>query len=48
MFIPCSGQIENCLGGMEVAEKSCYEGHSGALCEQCDVKYYLLLSELKC
>ncbi|CAD8084363.1 unnamed protein product [Paramecium sonneborni] len=27
----------NCLGGIEVGDSSCYKGHIGSLCEQCDL-----------
>ncbi|CAD8083698.1 unnamed protein product [Paramecium primaurelia] len=33
----CINLIENCLGGWKEGDTSCYEGHIGALCEECDI-----------
>ncbi|CAD8110877.1 unnamed protein product [Paramecium sonneborni] len=33
----CLNQPENCLGGWEEGDNSCFLGHIGALCEQCDL-----------
>ncbi|CAD8099472.1 unnamed protein product [Paramecium primaurelia] len=33
----CLNLQENCLGGIKEGDSSCYIGHIGALCEQCDL-----------
>lgn len=33
----CFNNEENCKGGENVGDKSCAEGHIGALCESCDI-----------
>ncbi|CAD8079740.1 unnamed protein product [Paramecium primaurelia] len=33
----CLNLQENCLGGWEEGDNSCFLGHIGALCEQCDL-----------
>ncbi|CAD8189351.1 unnamed protein product [Paramecium pentaurelia] len=33
----CLNLQENCLGGINEGDNSCYIGHIGALCEQCDL-----------
>ncbi|KAM3126981.1 hypothetical protein pb186bvf_020916 [Paramecium bursaria] len=33
----CYHLKSNCLGGWEPGDKSCFMGHIGALCEQCDI-----------
>ncbi|CAD8209458.1 unnamed protein product [Paramecium octaurelia] len=33
----CINLIENCLGGWKEGDTSCYQGHIGALCEECDL-----------
>ncbi|CAD8147103.1 unnamed protein product [Paramecium octaurelia] len=33
----CLNLRENCLGGWNSGDISCYKGHIGALCEQCDI-----------
>ncbi|CAD8114069.1 unnamed protein product [Paramecium sonneborni] len=33
----CLNLQENCLGGINEGDTSCYIGHIGALCEQCDL-----------
>ncbi|CAD8151814.1 unnamed protein product [Paramecium pentaurelia] len=33
----CYNLQSNCLGGWVPGDTSCYEGHIGALCEQCDI-----------
>ncbi|CAD8211806.1 unnamed protein product [Paramecium pentaurelia] len=33
----CINLIENCLGGWKEGDTSCFEGHIGALCEECDL-----------
>ncbi|CAD8203708.1 unnamed protein product [Paramecium pentaurelia] len=33
----CLNLQENCLGGWEEGDSSCFLGHIGALCEQCDL-----------
>ncbi|CAD8213410.1 unnamed protein product [Paramecium pentaurelia] len=33
----CINQPENCLGGWQEGNDSCFLGHIGALCEQCDL-----------
>ncbi|CAD8065756.1 unnamed protein product [Paramecium sonneborni] len=33
----CLNLPENCLGGWEEGDNSCFLGHIGALCEQCDL-----------
>ncbi|CAD8174765.1 unnamed protein product [Paramecium pentaurelia] len=33
----CLNLEENCLGGWEEGDNSCFLGHIGALCEQCDL-----------
>ncbi|CAD8114528.1 unnamed protein product [Paramecium sonneborni] len=34
----CQNLKENCLGEWNYGDSSCYMGHIGALCEQCDIK----------
>ena len=29
--------MDNCLGGWKEGDNSCYKGHIGALCEECDL-----------
>lgn len=33
----CRNLEENCLGGWDSGDSSCFNGHIGALCEQCDL-----------
>ncbi|CAD8126371.1 unnamed protein product [Paramecium sonneborni] len=33
----CINLIDNCNGGWEVGDTSCFQGHVGALCEECDL-----------
>ncbi|CAD8127415.1 unnamed protein product [Paramecium sonneborni] len=33
----CINLLENCLGGWKEGDTSCYKGHIGALCEECDL-----------
>lgn len=33
----CYNLVTNCLGGWVAGDASCFEGHVGALCEQCDI-----------
>ncbi|CAD8104192.1 unnamed protein product [Paramecium sonneborni] len=50
----CLNLPENCLGGWEEGDNSCFLGHIGALCEQCDLYnirgdgYYSVSSTYSC
>ncbi len=33
----CVNLKENCIGGVEFGDNSCYKGHIGPLCEPCDI-----------
>lgn len=33
----CTNFPGNCMGGWKTGDKSCAEGHIGALCESCDL-----------
>lgn len=34
----CFNKEENCVGGTEVGDNLCKEGHIGSLCEGCDIE----------
>ena len=33
----CTNLVANCNGGWDPGDPSCYSGHTGALCESCDI-----------
>ncbi|EAR82660.3 hypothetical protein TTHERM_01099070 (macronuclear) [Tetrahymena thermophila SB210] len=37
-IIPCSISPSSCIGGSELENKLCYEGHIGPQCLNCDIK----------
>ncbi len=41
LVIECNNYKENCIGNLDSIERNnafyCYEGHVGALCEDCDL-----------
>ncbi len=37
LVINCKNLLGNCVGGNGTGNSLCFEGHIGALCEECDV-----------
>lgn len=44
--IECMNNSDNCIGG-GYGDETCVEGHTGPLCEECDVKYLKILILIK-